>query len=297
MQFASVGTQTDSAQGRAQITAAADNVPKAGSVTQSSNASSGVTADTMSVTVSTYEGQLRYELTYIDSNNASRTFDSNNIEVLARGSGEGYKSVELKDENDDGAYYIDIYTNYTDDSETDYLAGGLWVYVPSPENTGDSVEFGAFAGGSDPFEQSNLAAMSGDARYVGAAEGVYSNTTEEITASFSADVTLTAEFGNASELGTISGKIDDIHVDGSYVEGYPEVTLGSANIGASNSGFFTGVTSGIYDGNQFDGKWGGQFFGNGDVASDPPGSVVGTFGGATSVGKESFVGVFGAIYD
>ena len=110
-QFASVGTQANSAEGRAQITAAAGNVPKAGSVTQSSNANSGVTADAMSVTVSTHEGQLRYVMAYIDSNNNSSTIDSNNIEVLARGSGEGYKFVELKDEDTDGAVYIDVYTD------------------------------------------------------------------------------------------------------------------------------------------------------------------------------------------
>ena len=170
------------------------------------------------------------------------------------------------------------------------------MYVPSPANTLDSVEFGAFAGGSDPFTQSNLAALSGDATYEGAAEGVYSNTTEEYSALFSADVTLTAEFRNASELGTISGKIDDIRVDGSAVEGDPEVTLGSANIGTSNGGFFTGDTSLTNDGINFTGKWGGQFFGNGH-SSGQPDSVVGTFGGATSDGNESFVGVFGAYHE
>ena len=72
------------------------------------------------------------------------------------------------------------------------------------------------------------------------------------------------------------------------------MTLGSADIGSSNSGFFTGDTSMTFDGSDFSGKWGGQFYGNGADPTDAPGSVAGTFGGATADGTEGFLGTFGA---
>lgn len=185
--------------------------------------------------------------------------------------------------------------------DTDYLAGGVWLYVP---NSGavDDFEFGAFADGSDPFEQGNIMALTGTATYQGDATGVYTEK-ESATATatfgyFDADVRLTANFGDGSTLGTISGVIDNAKEDGQAIDGNPSLNLGSADIGASNSGFFTGDTAMTLNDRNYAGKWGGQFYGNGDDPADHPGSVAGTFGGATSENPDgyesSFVGAYGA---
>ena len=139
--------------------------------------------------------------------------------------------------------------------------------------------------------------MTGTATYSAqdGATGVYADAEEGRNYFFDADVTLTANFGNGSELGTISGRIHNFDVDGLTVTGNPELTLDSADIGSSNSGFFTGDTRmDVVGGSNFTGKWGGQFYGNGANPTDAPGSVAGTFGAATADGSESFLGAYGA---
>ena len=108
----------------------------------------------------------------------------------------------------------------------------------------------------------------------GGATGVYADAEERRNYFFDASVTLTAEFGNGSELGTISGRIHNFDVEGLTVSGNPVWT---APTSGSNSGFFTGDTSmSVVDGSNFTGKWGGQFYGNSET-DGKPGSVAGTF--------------------
>jgi hypothetical protein len=175
--------------------------------------------------------------------------------------------------------------------DTDFLAGGIWVYVPDDATSVDDFTFGAFVHGEDPYDQSNLTALTGEYTYTGDATGVYSVLADERNYFFDADVTLTANFGDASNLGTIGGHIDNFSVDDELVEGDPTLNLGTADIGGDNSGFFTGDTDMVYEGENYTGKWGGQFFGN--DGTNPPGSVAGTFGAATSDGANSVLGVYG----
>ena len=177
-------------------------------------------------------------------------------------------------------------------SDTDFLAGGIWVYVPDDATSVDDFAFGAFVHGEDPYNQSNLLGLTGKYTYTGDATGVYSVLAEESNYFFDADVTLTADFDDGSNLGTIGGRIHDVSVDDELVEGDPTLNLDSADIGGDNSGFFTGNTDMVYEGENYTGKWGGQFFGN--DGSNPPGSVAGTFGAATSDGANSVLGVYGA---
>ena len=121
---------------------------------------------------------------------------------------------------------------------------------------------------------------------------MYSVLADERNYFFDADVTLIADFDEASNLGTIGGHIGNVSVDDELVEGDPTLNLGSADIGRTDSGFFTGDTDMVYEEENYTGKWGGQFFGN--DGSDPPGSVAGTFGAATSDGANSVLGVYGA---
>ena len=176
--------------------------------------------------------------------------------------------------------------------DTDFLAGGIWVYVPDDATSVDDFTFGAFVHGEDPYNQSNLIGLTGEYTYTGDATGVYSVLADERNYFFDADVTLTADFDDGANLGTIGGHIDNVWVDDELVEGDPTLNLGTADIGGDNSGFFTGDTDMVYEGENYTGKWGGQFFGNDDT--NPPGSVAGTFGAATSDGANSVLGVYGA---
>ena len=178
--------------------------------------------------------------------------------------------------------------------DTDYLAGGVWLFVPDTASSTDDYIFGAFADGSDPFRQDNIMALTGNATYVGDAAGVYSGKGASGTTIgyFDGDVNLTASFGAADSLGTISGSITNFEVNGVATAG--SLTLREAAIGSANSGFFKGAVSGSDDSRTYAGKWGGQFFGNGAASTDHPGSVAGTFGGKSADDAVNFVGAFGA---
>ncbi len=176
--------------------------------------------------------------------------------------------------------------------DTDYLAGGIWLYIPNDAESASDVTVGAFADGSDPFTQANIAGLTGTATYDGVATGVYTDVSE--IRYVDALATLTANFGNSSALGTINGRIHTVTEDGNAVTGDPVLTLGTANIGSAGSGFFTGATSMTFDGSAFTGRWGGQFYSNGDSATDHPGSVAGTFGAGAADDSASLLGAFGA---
>ncbi len=182
--------------------------------------------------------------------------------------------------------------------DADYLAGGIWVRVPEGAASVADYEFGAFMDGGDPFVQDNLAGLTGRATYTGEASAVYSYQPTNRNYFVDGVVRLTADFGDADSLGSIRGAITDITGEGperGWYEG-GSVVLGTAQIGSADSGFFTGDTStrsSDPDDPVLTGKWGGRFYGNG-AAGAHPGSVAGTFGGATADGSQSYVGIYGA---
>ena len=177
--------------------------------------------------------------------------------------------------------------------DADYLAGGVWLIVPDNASSAGDYAFGAFADGSDPFVQSNLTALQDTATYEGDATGVYSETMAGSTSIgyFDGDVTLTADFGDANGLGTISGSITSFIVDGYSEDG--TLNLETASIGSQDSGFFRGAVTGSDSDRSYTGHWGGQFFGNSET-DGRPGSVAGTFGGHSTDDAVNFVGAFGA---
>ena len=175
--------------------------------------------------------------------------------------------------------------------DTDYLAGGVWLFVPDNATSADDVVLGAFADGNDPFRQSNLVALQGTARYVGGAAGVYTDRSENWVGYWDGNVTLDADFGGLGDLASINGWVTGIEADGELVSG--SMRLDRANIGSSNSGFFEGQLNGTVNGIGFTGRWGGQFFGNSE-ADGKPGSVGGTAAGRSADRSVSFVGAFGA---
>ncbi len=310
------------------VAEAAQNIPRAGSVTQSSDADgSHVTLDSFNVDVSAIDGQLSYVVSYSGDELLSTKTGTEATGVAAvldrpegthlyervEGGVEFYRSLEEVDVEfgkhgatqtslnvKPGDIWVDVYTDFqaegSTDADADYLARGIWVYVPDDATNLHDYEYGAFADGNDPFVQDNLAGLTGTATYTGEdrATGLYANATEQQNEFFEADVTLTANFGHGGELGSIEGRIHDIETDGATLPGNPRLMLGSANIGASHSGFFDGDTSMAFEGKSFTGKWGGQFFSNGASSAETPGSVAGTFGAATENGRESFLGSFNA---
>ena len=181
--------------------------------------------------------------------------------------------------------------------DADYLVGGIWMRVPEGATSVADYEFGAFMDGSDPFTQANLAGLTGTATYAGDARAVYSHEASNRNYVVDGDVELTADFGNDSSLGSISGTVSSFTGEGPEPGWYEggSVVLGDAQIGNANSGFFTGDTS-TRSSDPADpvltGKWGGRFYGNG-AAGVHPGAVAGTFGGATT--GQSYVGIYGAL--
>ena len=275
--------------GQGAIAKASQNSPKAGSVTQSSNAGSDdVTTDSVSVEARYVGDKVQYR---VQNSNAGWSIDSGEDEVLDRVGGEDWDGVELKKRLSGADLYVDVYAGPVPPS--DHLAGGLWVYVPDSATNVDDFVFGAFVDGNDPFEQSELSALTGVVTYEGEGDVtlVYSDENPAARRNYftEASFTLRVDFDNE----TVSGTIHSFNADGEPVNlNMAELTLEEANIGDSDSGFFSGDTRGTTPkGVDGEGKWGGQFFGNGDGA---PKGVAGTFGFTTSNGEESVLGVFGA---
>ena len=202
----------------------------------------------------------------------------------------------------------------------DYLSFGVWQYVPDDVDDSASFDFGVFAGGGDPFEPANGEALMGSATYVGDAIGMYSSRVTSdylrddpatssstptpltspalhpVTGSFSADVTLTADFKTDTELGTLSGRVHEITYDNGRLHG--DIYLREAPIDDPSTGVFGaigGVASTSESGSSsVGGEWQAAFFGNdpSDPAIPHPTGVAGTFGVGSDGG--GLVGAFGA---
>lgn len=280
---------------------AAANTPRPGSVTQSSNADGArTTTDRVEVTLTPTAQRINYRATQTGGGGWS-IGNSGAAEVLGTAGDGDFSGIGLVSRETGGQRVLVIYTDANPEAlaagNTDWMAAGIWGFIPDSRNTND-FEFGAFADGGDPFEQGDLQALTGNASYRGEAYGVYysSSDGEEDSSLFNADAELTANFGDAAGLGSVSGRIFNVRgMDGDAVAGTPQVTLGEASIGDDNSGFFTGDTSMAFGGRSYAGKWGGQFLGNAAIPASPS-KVAGTFGVAASeqdaVG--GLVGAFGA---
>ena len=106
----------------------------------------------------------------------------------------------------------------------DYLPFGGWLYVPDDVTDADGYDFGVFASGGDPFEVSNLAGVTGTATYEGDALGrYYVNGLSENPDNgiFTADVSLTADFGDNSATGFITGEVDNFSFEGDVASSLP----------------------------------------------------------------------------
>ncbi len=118
-------------------------------------------------------------------------------------------------------------------TSADYLALGHWLYVPEDVTDSVNYEFGVYASGGDPFEISHLAPLAGTATYVGDAVGKYyvdGLSDNPTVGSFTADATLTADFGDGIETGFISGEVNSFEFEDDVASSMPaSVTLASRN--------------------------------------------------------------------
>ena len=156
--FNSVISQSSSDDAQRKIPEAANAKPAFGSVTQSSNIQSGITTDSVSTTVEynnnnqivyTVENGINGNIWKVDSS-------ANETTTLAEGRGPSgdWNYIEMHKNLPAGQLWVDVYTNFgAAGTDTDYLAGGIWVYVPDDATSVNEFEFGAFVHGAEPYIQ------------------------------------------------------------------------------------------------------------------------------------------------
>ena len=207
-----------------------------------------------------------------------------------------------------------VAVDWAHDDPMDYLAGGYWIHATGDVDAGDisGAELGAFVDGPELRGTPSLP-VTGTATYSGFAAGAFTalrgieyghDEGRQDIGEFEADVSLTADFANA----TIAGSLDNIVVD--YIATSPDgqveahggesvgfgLTLGEVPIGAN----------GTFDGTNLvlshpripvatQGSWGGRFSTANDVDGNPR-IVAGTVGGTGSTLGGTVVSFVGGFY-
>ena len=203
--------------------------------------------------------------------------------------------------------------------DADYLYFGTWMEEPDKANADGtySYKFRTFAGGSESYlgtsASRSIDGVTGTATYSGAAAGSYVLTdtsrgqvTGATSGEFTATASLNAQFGNASQAGSISGTIGNfMDKDGTALAGW-SVTLGTSLLDglvqddtntSNDESMFSGATSGKIGGGDATGKWSGHFFGTYTAAvsqtpQSTPTGVAGRFD--ASAPGANLAGGFGA---
>ncbi len=297
---------------------AARAAPIAGSVTQSSNHSAGVTANSVTVTIEPIRGDLTQRI-----GSPGWGFENQPVELDYQTdiNGNTWRDMRVTRMYGDGSLrVVDTYTDADPNAfEDDYLVMGYWLRFParyfdedgSPVDLSEysiaqlvrDVEYGLFADGGDPYEQNNILALTGTATFNGDAVTAYIDTVNDKDSLLAARVALTVDFGTNTEPGTVEGRVFDFQrlsgeapiareLTDTEIAQLGVMTLGTASIEGSDSGFFTGDTTMTADGDSLTGKWGGQFYGNGQTPQDQPSAVAGTFGATDR--QKTVVGSYGA---
>lgn len=224
---------------------ASRNLPRFGSVTQSSNGDpvSGVTTDIASIT----HGPAEYfELTIDRQDGTSLIFDSDTsyLDSMRRGFNSRFVFVELLDASDTHASYA--FTHHSYFGNTDPTTLGYWLHVEGdlggPIGSAEGVfsvtgigkaEIGAFVVSGPQFADPVSLPNIGTARYQGWGRGIYilneptadlmgdRDTIETLVSEFTrlslvggigvAEVRLEADFTNSTISGSISGSSPDFY--------------------------------------------------------------------------------------
>lgn len=160
---------------------------------------------------------------------------------------------------------------YREDSE--FLSFGWWMSEPAKATGTYSFDthYGGLAYAAFPTTDATGAGVTGDATYTGNAAGRY--VVGDEAGAFTADATLTAKFGNATDIGSISGSITNFQGAAGGMSGW-SVALKKINMTdlTAAPAFVTSVTdssASTYNGTvatlgdvTAHGTWQGAFFGN-----------------------------------
>ncbi|MGI9311821.1 MAG: hypothetical protein ACR2P7_09930, partial [bacterium] len=302
---------------------AAQHRPVAGSVTQGSRATFGVTNTGVSMscpseTVCALEIDVNQDIAPLEIDLRDTTPTNDFFDLPDDPVGRNFMLIEaeltppeaVSDEGGFGelepassesarARFVTDIDPSADDGGEDYLAFGFWEYRTDAADP-SSYGVGVFADGNEFIDRPGGGALptDGSASYVGKTFGAYDRTDagNEERGFLIGDVALTADFGD----GTISGAVSNILLedeDGDFAEdAMTDIALAAAAI---DDGFFEGVTSATVelgenpgDNTQTGvGRWGGQFFG-GEQDDGSPSRVGGTWGIATD--DLTAIGAYGA---
>ena len=218
-----------------------------------------------------------------------------------------FKGVALSRE---GGVHVHVWadtekTRSTADAE--WMAFGYWLRTDNPAAVLREDALGAYVAYNKPYpagaDASDLKALTGTAIYEGSSAGIHAKGTD--VQPFHANATLRAEFGNATDAGTVSGRIHDIVSGGEALPGEISLGAGAILLSGSGSGIEGSATSNLNSltvgGSEISGGWEAQFLGErpsiGADAAKYPGSVAGTFavtGGRAGTERQTFLGGFGA---
>ena len=188
--------------------------------------------------------------------------------------------------------------------DQDYMVFGAWLTVPDDADNGEH-RIGVFYDGMREYGTVGVD-LEGTATYTGGAAGVYRDRTA--SGMFTADATLTADFGDETAQGMLSGRIDNFRNSngvflGTDTAASPNdpatggendwvVTLTGAADNTS-TGTVTGAgVAGSADGVAWTGgEWTAQFYG---TSGSTPSGVAGQFRAMSA--ERGVVGAFGAMH-
>ena len=149
---------------------------------------------------------------------------------------EDWEGVELTIESPTYRHYVDLFSDVENSADTDYLAMGYWLRERK-ERTDSNYALMIGAGGSDPFVPGNVVGLTGTATYEGHATGLHTKkenaAADPVIDYFTAKASLTAVFGDANAMGTVSGAITEGMTAGGVP--VPELTLESADVNSSGT--------------------------------------------------------------
>ncbi len=235
--------------------------PELNSVVQSSSDEGEV-----SVTVD-YDKGLKYTVTSVNPNweiTPDNADNSRDMPVYPQGK-------ELTKKVAGGTVYVDVYTDYdksVDGGDTDYLAGGVWLFVP--EDSSGTYSLGAFVSGNSPTPSSVLVSGLGKAKYSGNARGEYLTESGKI-GYLDGSVSLNADFeGTGENREGISGEITNIRMDDTSAKSGSKLVLEHTGFGGDASAQFEGDVSGTVNDIDYTGDWGGRFFGTYEYDNKTP---------------------------
>jgi len=239
----------------------------------------------------------------VDDTGDSFKTDSSSVD------GRWHDAILTRENGDGNMEQVGVYVSRGDDTvdPTDYVYFGWWL---AKDDDGEPAMVEGFANGNNPALAANLPdSIEGEASYKGPAAGKY--VTRILSAGdhvdsefghFSAEATLTADFGNATDEGLvdISGQVDDFDLSGDTNGSGWVVTLDTpAADAAFATSLIVGGTTHVTIGNRrhgaVSGAWQGQFYDPDTVSGNivAPGSIAGTFD-AVVEDVVSITGAFGA---